>query len=53
MGGVGAYSPIQDVTPNAVRMAEPIDTIICTTNFVVSFLVIMFNVKRWGRGPKR
>ena len=33
------HSPIQDVTPNAVRMAEPIDTIICTTNFVVSFLV--------------
>jgi hypothetical protein len=43
MGGVGAYSPIQDVTPNAVRMAEPIDTIICTTNFVVSFLVILMS----------
>ena len=34
------YTRMQDVAPSAVRIALAIDTIICTINFVVSFLVI-------------
>jgi len=35
------YSPMQDVAPSAVRIALAIDTMICTTNLVVSFFVII------------
>ena len=38
------YSPIQDVAPSAVRIAEAIDMIICTINLVVSFLVIIAEI---------
>jgi len=31
---------MQDVAPSAVRIAEAIDTIICTINLAVSFFVI-------------
>ncbi len=34
------YRPIQDVAPSAVRIAEAIDTMICTINIAVSFFVI-------------
>ena len=34
------YRPIQDVAPSAVRIAEAIDTMICTINLAVSFFVI-------------
>ena len=34
------YIPMQDVAPSAVRMADAIDAMICTTHFKVSFLVI-------------
>jgi hypothetical protein len=34
------YSPIQDVAPSAVRIADAIDAINCTKNFAVSFLLI-------------
>ena len=37
-----SYIPIQDVAPSAVRMADAIDAIICTTHFKVSFFVIRF-----------
>ena len=45
--GANFYTPIQDVAPSAVRIAEAIDTIICTINLAVSFFVIInqnFNV---------
>ena len=32
---------VQDTAPNAVRIADPIDTMICKRNFVVSFLLII------------
>jgi hypothetical protein len=35
---------MQDVAPSAVRIAEAIDTIICTINLVVSFLVIIAEI---------
>ena len=35
------YRPIHDVAPSAVRIADPIDTMICTRNLVVSFLLII------------
>ena len=38
------YSPIQDVAPSAVRIAEAIDTMICTINLVVSFFVIISEI---------
>ena len=31
---------MHDVAPSAVRMADAIDAIICTTHFKVSFFVI-------------
>ena len=34
------YIPMQDVALRAVRMADAIDAMICTTHFKVSFLVI-------------
>ena len=34
------YTRMQDVAPSAVRIALAIDTIICTINLAVSFLVI-------------
>ena len=34
------YIPMQDVAPSAVRMADAIDAMICTTHFKVSFFVI-------------
>ena len=36
-----SYTPMQDVAPSAVRIALAIDTMICTTNLVVSFFVII------------
>ena len=36
------YIPMQDVAPSAVRMADAIDAMICTTHFKVSFFVIRF-----------
>ena len=36
------YIPMQDVAPSAVRMADAIDAIICTTHLKVSFFVIRF-----------
>ena len=36
------YKPMQLVAPRAVRMAEAIDAISCTTNLMVSFFVIRF-----------
>ena len=38
--GSSLYSPIHDVAPSAVRIAEAIDTMICTINIAVSFFVI-------------
>jgi len=35
--------PIQDVAPSAVRIADAIETMICTTNLVVSFFVIIYS----------
>ena len=35
-----SQSPMQDVAPNAVRIAEAIDTTICAINLIVSFLLI-------------
>ena len=35
-----SHSPIQDVAPSAVRIADAIDAINCTINLVVSFLLI-------------
>ena len=32
---------LQDTAPSAVRIAEAIDTIICTANLMLSFLVII------------
>ena len=34
------YIPMHDVAPSAVRMADAMDAIICTTHFKVSFFVI-------------
>ena len=34
------YIPMQDVAPRAVRMADAMDAIICTTHLKVSFFVI-------------
>ncbi len=43
--------PIQEVVPRAVRIADAIDAISCTTNLMVSFLVIAFDrfrrLKTW------
>lgn len=38
------YSPIQLVAPSAVTIAVAILAIICKINFMVSFLLIIFNV---------
>ncbi len=35
-----SHSPMQDVAPSAVRIALAMDTMICTINLVVSFLLI-------------
>jgi hypothetical protein len=35
-----SYTPIQDVAPSAVRIADAIEMIICTINLAVSFFVI-------------
>ena len=35
-----SHSPMQDVAPSAVRIADAIDAINCTINLVVSFLFI-------------
>jgi hypothetical protein len=35
---------MQDVAPSAVRIAEAIDTMICTINLVVSFFVIVAEI---------
>ena len=37
-----SYIPMHDVAPSAVRMADAIEAIICTTHFKVSFFVIRF-----------
>ena len=36
-----AYTPMQDVAPRAVRIADAIDAMICTIHFRVSFFVII------------
>ena len=36
------YTPMHEVAPRAVSTAVAIDAIICTTNFKVSFFVIVF-----------
>ena len=45
--------PIHDVAPRAVRIADAIDAINCTTNLAVSFLLILppFSYY-WGQSPK-
>ena len=45
--------PMQDVAPRAVRIADAIDAINCTTNLAVSFLLILppFSYY-WGQSPK-
>ena len=43
-GGILFYMPMQLVVPRAVTIAVAILAIICTMNFRVSFLLIMFNV---------
>ena len=35
------HSPMHDVAPRAVRIADAIDAINCTINLTVSFLLIM------------
>ena len=42
--GSSLYTPIQDVAPSAVRIALAIDTMICTINLVVSFLLIVYSI---------
>ena len=37
-----SYIPMQLVAPRAVRMADAIDAMICTTHLKVSFFVIRF-----------
>ena len=37
----GVALVVQDTAPSAVRIADPIDTIICTTNLIPSFLLIV------------
>ena len=39
-----SYTPMQDVAPSAVRIAEAIEMIICTANFTVSFLLITIQI---------
>ena len=39
--GSSLYSPMQDVAPSAVRIADAMDAISCTINLVVSFLLII------------
>ena len=36
---------LQDTAPSAVRIAEAIDTIICTANLMLSFLVMNYKLK--------
>ncbi len=49
---MGQY-PIHDVAPSAVRIADAIDTMICTTNLVVSFFVIIPSfLYCWGQSPR-
>ena len=43
-----SYIPMQDVAPSAVRIADAIDAMICTTHFKVSFLVICFSFFLFG-----
>ena len=38
-----SHSPMQDVAPSAVRIADAIDAINCTINLVVSFLLIFIS----------
>ena len=42
--GSSLYSPMQDVAPSAVRIADAIDAINCTINLVVSFLLITIQI---------
>ena len=39
-----SYTPIQDVAPSAVMIADAIETMICTINLVVSFLLIVYSI---------
>ena len=39
-----SYTPIQDVAPSAVRIADAIDAINCKINLVVSFLLIVYSI---------
>ena len=43
-GGEDYYTPMHDVAPSAVSIAEATDAMICTINLIVSFFVIVF----WG-----
>ena len=36
-----AYTPIHEVVPNAVSIADIIDASICNDHFTISFLLIM------------
>ena len=49
-----SHSPMQDVAPSAVRIADAIDAINCTINLVVSFLFIIssFSFLILGTVPK-
>ena len=42
--GSSLYSPMQDVAPSAVSIADAIDAINCTINLVVSFLLITIQI---------
>jgi hypothetical protein len=35
------YTPMQEVAPSAVRIADAMDAISCTINLTVSFLLIL------------
>ena len=39
-----SHSPMQEVAPSAVRIADAIDAINCTINLVVSFLLITIQI---------
>ena len=39
--GIAFYSPIHEVVPNAVRIADIIDASICNDHFTISFFDIM------------
>ena len=40
LSGFGAYTPMHEVVPSAVSIAEIIEAMICSVHFKVSFFVI-------------